>query len=89
MLVCDIMVLSNPPPGYEVPDSAFNASTVNPHFNCQALYARWLDGARTGYEQAWCAGKYHDCGDSKSLIWKYMVILVNYNSNHACFQLHK
>ena len=62
MLVCDIMVLSDPPPGYEVPDSAFNASTVyyNPDANCQAFNARWWEGARVN-ELGWCGGKYPGC----------------------------
>ena len=56
------MVLSNPPPGYEVPDTAFNASTVYPHPYCAPSNARWWEGARVNDGRAWCAGKYLDCG---------------------------
>ena len=60
LLVCDIMVLSDPPPGYEVPDTAFNASTVHPDPNCDASKARWWEGARVNDARAWCARKYPD-----------------------------
>ena len=56
------MVLSNPPPGYEVPDSAFNASTVYPSPLCDVSNARWSEDARANDEISWCAGEYPDWG---------------------------
>ena len=77
MLVCDIMVLSNPPPGYEVPDSAFNASTVYPYHQCEVSNARWSEDARANDENSWCACEYPDGrgggGNSKTRIWDEVV----------------
>ena len=56
------MVLSDPPQGYEVPDTAFNASTFTTHPSCAPSNARWWEGARVNDGYAWCAGKYPDCG---------------------------
>ena len=57
------MVLSDPPSGYEVPDSAFNASTAYPYHECDVSDARWSGDARADDEEAWCAGECPDYGE--------------------------
>ena len=60
---CDMLILSGPFPGFEVPDLAITASSVfditvsrNPAY-CIAASARWIDGEDIDRAKTWCAGK--------------------------------